>query len=101
MSVCKGCLEGGTSFFRSKIILSDLTPQSAILGWYKEKKLGILKNKILLIFKMTIYKDRELGICTLNRILNKLKRVRAIEHSIQTNNEYHRGKWEPIDDLLV
>ena len=50
---------------------------------------------------MTIYKDRELGICNLNRILNKLKMVRAIEHSIQTNNEYHREKWEPIDDLLV
>ena len=30
-------------FFRSKLVLEDLTPQSAILGWYKEKELGILK----------------------------------------------------------
>ena len=28
-------------FFRSKITLSDLTPQSAILGWYEEKDKGI------------------------------------------------------------
>ena len=89
------------TYFRSKIILSDLTPQSAILGWYNEKNLGTLKNQILLIFKMMVYKDRELGVCSLSRVLNKLKMVRAIEYGIHTNIEYNRNKWEPIEDLLT
>ena len=47
---------------------------------------------------MIIYKDRDLGMCSLNRVLNKLKMVRAIEYGIQTNNVYNRNKWEPIGD---
>ena len=66
------------NYFRSKIILSDLNPQSAILGWYQEKHLGTLKNQILLIFKMMVYKDRELFFCNLSKVLNKLKMVRVI-----------------------
>ena len=88
-------------FFRSKLMLADLTPQSAILGWYKEKDMGILKNQILLIFKMIVYKDREIGICSLNRVINKLKMVKTIEYGIHSNNEFNKNKWEPIRDLLV
>ena len=87
-------------YFRNKIILSDLNPQSAILGWYQEKTLCILKNQILLIFKMVVYKDRETGICSLSRLLNRIKMVREIEYGIHTNNDYNRNKWEPIEDLL-
>ena len=82
-------------------MLSDLNPQSAILGWYQEKVLCTLKNQILLIFKMSVYKDRETGNCSLGRVLNKIKMVRAIEYGINTNNEYNRNKWEPIEDLLI
>ena len=57
-------------FFRSKVVLADLSPQSAILGWYQENNLGILKNQILLIFKITVYKDRELGVYSLQRYIN-------------------------------
>ena len=89
------------NFFRSKIILADLNPQSAILGWYQEKVLCTIKNQILLIFKMSVYKDRETGNCSLGRVLNKIKMVRAIEYGINTNNEYNRNKWEPIEDLLI
>jgi len=92
---------GSTKFFRSKVILADLTPQSAILGWYQEKRVCVLKNQILLIFKMIVYKDREMGICSVGRVLNKLKMVRSIEYDIHTNNEYNRNKWEPINDLLI
>ena len=60
-------------FFRSKLVLSDLTPQSAILGWNQEDNFNILKNQILLIFKIIVYKDRDLGISNVNRIINKLK----------------------------
>ena len=50
---------------------------------------------------MIVYKDREMGICSIGRVLNKLKMVRSIEYDIQTNNEYNRNKWEPINDLLM
>ena len=49
---------------------------------------------------MIVYKDREMGICSLRRVLDKLKMVRAIEYGIHTNNEYNGKKWEPIEDLL-
>ena len=88
------------NYFRNKIILSDLNPQSAILGWYQEKTLCTLKNQILLIFKMVVYKERENGNCSLNQVLNRVKMVRAIEYGIHTNSDYNRNKWEPIEDLL-
>ena len=87
-------------FFRSKLVLFDLTPQSAILGWNQEDNFSILKNQILLIFKMIVYKDRELGRSNLNRIINKLKLVRAIEFGISTNNDYNNMKWEPVREIL-
>jgi hypothetical protein len=87
-------------FFRCKVVLADLNPQSAILGWYNEKSFGILKNQILLIFKMTLYKDREVGIYSLDRLINKLKMVKSIEYGINRNNEYNRMKWEPISALV-
>ena len=49
---------------------------------------------------MVVYKDRETGICSLSRLLNRIKMVREIEYGIHTNNEYNRNKWEPIEDLL-
>ena len=78
------------------MVLADLSPQSAILGWYQEDNFRILKNQILLIFKMTVYKDRELGVYSLERFINKLKLVRKIEYEINTNNEYNRNKTNVI-----
>ena len=49
---------------------------------------------------MILYKDREVGRCSLVRFLNKLKMVRAIEYAINTNNEYNKKKWEPIRVLI-
>ena len=48
-----------------------------------------------------VYKDRDLGMCSLNRVLNKIKMLRSIEYGIKTNNECNINKWEPIGDLLV
>ena len=48
-----------------------------------------------------VYKDRELGVCSLSKVLNKLKMVRAIEYGIHTNIEYNRSKWEPIEKLFI
>ena len=87
-------------FFRSCLNLEDLTPQSAILGWYQDGELKILKNQILLIFKMVLYKDRELKYCGLERFLNKLRSIKIIEQVISSNREYNISKWNPIRMLL-
>ena len=89
------------SFFSSKLVLADLNPQSAILGWVQEDRFCILKNQILLIFKITLYKDRDLGRYGLDRFLNKLRMVRDIENGINTNNVYNKNKWEQISSILV
>ena len=49
---------------------------------------------------MIVYKDRELGRSNLNRIINKLKLVRAIEFGISTNNDYNNMKWEPVREIF-
>ena len=49
---------------------------------------------------MLVYKDREIGICSLNRVINKLKMVKTIEYGIHSNNEFDKNKWEPIRDYL-
>ena len=87
-------------FFRSCLNLEDLTPQSAILGWYLDGELKILKNQILLIFKMVLYKDRELKYCGLERFLNKLRSIKSIEQVLSSNREYNISKWNPIRMLL-
>jgi hypothetical protein len=74
-------------FFRGKVVLADLSPQSAILGWYQDGELKILKNQILLIFKMVLYKDRELKYCGLERFLNKLRSIKSIEQVLSSNRE--------------
>ena len=87
-------------FFRSSIVLADLTPQSAILGWLIEDDLILIKNLILLIFKVVVYKDRELGVCSIERFLNKLRKIMIIEHNLSTNQEYNKKKWDSIRGLL-
>ena len=84
----------------NKLVLEKLNSQGAILGWYNKENFGILKNKILLIFKMIVYKDREFGVCNITRVLNKLKMVKVIEKEINTNNNFNRNKWEPIRELF-
>ena len=49
---------------------------------------------------MIVYKDRELGVCNITRVLNKLKMVKVIEKEINTNSNFNRNKWEPIRELL-
>ena len=87
-------------FFRSSLVLADLTPQSAILGWLFEDDLILIKNLILLIFKVVVYKDRELGVCSIERFLNKLRKIMIIEHNLSTNQEYNKKKWDSIRGLL-
>ena len=87
-------------FFEDYIHLGEITPQSAILGWQNEEVLGIIKNQILLIFKMVVYKYRDVGFCSLDMFINKLRMIKNIEHSISTNRDFNNRKWNSIGDLL-
>ena len=88
------------NFFEDYIHLGEITPQSAILGWQNEEVLGIIKNQILLIFKMVVYKYRDVGFCSLDMFINKLRMIKNIEHSISTNRDFNNRKWNSIGDLL-
>ena len=79
------------------ITLPALTPQSAFLGFLDE---NILINQILLTFKITIYKSRELGSCNLTMITKKIKLTMKIEDIISAPDErrrnYNEAKWGVI-----
>ena len=87
-------------FFVTKLSLPDLSPQSAILGFQQLEDSQILKNLILLIFKMVLYKDRESKSCSFERFLNKVKMIMKIEHALCTNQDYNDLKWNPIRGLF-
>ena len=87
-------------FFVTKLSLPDLSPQSAILGFQQLEDSQILKNLILLIFKMVLYKDRESKSCSFERFLNKVKMIMKIEHALCTNMVFNTLKWNPIRELL-
>ena len=97
-----GCFVRSDTFFfaNSLIILPDLSPQSAIIGFQQLEDSQILKNLILLIFKMVLFKDRESKSYSFERFLNKVKMIMKIEHALCTNMVFNTLKWNPIRDLL-
>ena len=61
---------------RYGIILYDLTPQAAFLG-FAEKDLNntILQNHLLLVFKIYLYKSRTYGFVCLKPLLLEIKKI--------------------------
>ena len=89
------------AFFVNSLILPDLSPQSAFLGFQKIEDSQISKNLILLIFKIVLFKDKELKNCSFERFLCSLKMIMKIEHALCTNRDYNVLKWNPIRGLLA
>jgi len=88
-------------YFSRGLILPDITPQSAFLGFYDIDENKIIINQILLLFKMVIYKSREYRTCNLNKFINKVKQIKLIEdtisYKIPAKKEYNDKKWAIID----
>ena len=62
------------SFFSSKFTLPSLTLQSAVLGFFEtDHDDTIFLNNILLMYKITLYRNREKGSVTAINVIKNLK----------------------------
>ncbi len=88
--------------FNNRIQLPNLTPQSAYLGFYNQRKHKIIINQILLIFKITIYHYRERKKCNIRHILKSIDECRRIETDLSYPNprkiEFNKDKWASIEN---
>ena len=67
-------------FLMNDISLPILTPQTAIFGFINgiENNVYKIKNHILLIFKLHVYKNRERGTLELSRLVDEIKKVKLL-----------------------
>ena len=82
------------------ICLPIPTPQTAIFGFINgtENNVYEIKNHMLLIFKLHVYKSRERGDLELSRLINEIKKVKLLEKNSAQNHvrklEEYNIKWE-------
>ena len=86
--------------YQNKIILPDITPQSAYVGFYEITEQCAIINHILLIFKIALYHSRTKRSCNIQYILKQISHVKNIEHEItfldERKKEFNRRKWVDI-----
>ena len=90
-----------TLFFAPSINLDPLTPKSAMFGFLEENDdTFLLKNHILLLFKLCFYQNRS-DTPTIHTIIRKIKATYEIEKNINCNRvEKFEKKWSLITHLL-
>ena len=87
-------------FLMNDISLPILTPQTAIFGFINkfENNVYKIKNHVLLIFKLHVYKSRERGTLELSTLINEIKKVKLLEKNSAQNDirklEQYNIKWE-------
>ena len=92
-------------FFAVKINIPDLDLQSAVVGFLGDHISDIIfVNNILLMFKITLYRNRDKGSVTLRNVISNLKTREIIEKNIAGSNDnklsYHSHKWRIFHDTL-
>ena len=84
-----------TQFFQSEITFDTLTPQTAFFGFIdSDSKHFLIKNHLLLIFKMTLYKYRGQVVLSFNILLKEIKRVKEIDEKWSELNDLENNKFE-------
>ena len=88
-----------------KTTLPSLDLQSAVLGFLDtSEKNNVILNNILLMFKITLYRNRSKNTINLRNVLNNLKNREKIERYLVFENQnkldFHMKKWGEIFDLL-
>ena len=75
-------------FLTNDISLPILTPQTAIFGFINgiENNVYKIKNHMLLIFKLHVYKSRERGTLELSRLINEIKKAKLLEKNSAQNH---------------
>ena len=87
---------GFKDIFQLKIRHSPLTLQSAVVGFLGECHDNIFLNNILLMYKITIYRNRAKNTITARNVLSNLKQRENIEKSIAFSSnkiDFHVKKW--------
>ena len=92
------------NFIASLQVIPDLSPQSAILGFYDLVENTIIINQIHLIFKIAIYNSKSSQKCSIRYIINKIKGIKRIEDNITFFDErkrlFNNQKWAGIEGLI-
>ena len=93
------------NFFRDKLNLPSLDFQSAVVGFLgNTDKDNLIFNNILLMFKISLYRNRDKNTITLHNVLCNLKNREIIERSLVFLNKeklhFHKKKWDKIIHFL-
>ena len=89
-----------TLFFAPYINLDPLTPKSAMLDFLENDDDTLVKNHILLLFKLCVYKNRT-DTPNIHTIIRKIKATYEIEKNIYCNRvEKFDKKWSIVTHLL-
>ena len=87
-------------FLMNDISLPILTPQTAIFGFINgiENNVYKIKNHILLIFKLHVYKNGERGTLEISRLINEINKVKLLKKNSAQNHlrnmEQYNIEWE-------
>ena len=81
---------------------SQLTPQTAIFGFYNiDEDTFLIQNHILLLLKLHICNNRKYGFLFVNNFLNEISKIKNLERRVAVNNqnkcERFRKKWHRIN----
>ena len=87
-------------YFRPAIRLGQLTPQSAVLGFFDDDNDLVIRNFILLIFKFLLYKNRS-KVINKYVFIQKIKSMYNIEKYLSiSNGKEMNKKWRKIEHLF-
>jgi len=87
------------------MVIPEITPQSAILGFLDSNHNNeILINHLLLIFKLYIYRSRESGAISIHNLKTKISMIRDTEKEISKSStqkckKFHK-KWDIVNEIF-
>ena len=86
------------------LVLPDLNAKDSVLGFLTTKGTLILENRVPLIFKMFLYRNKQNpNAVSFTHFRLYLKQIYDIEYTIARRNESlarHYSKWDPLTSLL-
>ena len=94
------------TFFSSKLTVPNLSLQCAIFGFLdQDKNINYLTlNNILIMYKITLYRNRDKNNIRLQNVIKNLKSKEKIEKSIafeKNKLEFNKYKWNDIYELIT
>ena len=100
--ITKALLKSLTSFLDKSLNLPLLSPQTVFLGFTNTYcNSSLLKNHILLLFKIYVYNSRKHEKISLKNLIKNLTKVKNIEKEIAGNNEkkimLYNKKWKKLN----